>query len=250
MSRIASTARYAVLVYLSAIVSTNCDAQQSQFQFLPEAVVYYKASQAVRLEFESDETQEADQPTQGEIGASVDFFVKPLPLLEKTRIFDPDKAKSQLMEFYVGYRFVPSPGQLPIDRMEVGFVSRFPLPARVLLSDRNEADLDWFKGGFNWFYVNEPTLQREFTIHSYKPAPYFGAAFFYASPDHGWSTGISVGVLLPAGKRLALSPYYEREYVTGPPDERFNQMGVALYLFPGREKKPEQLGPRERGSTG
>jgi hypothetical protein len=39
-----------------------------------------------------------------------------------------DKAKSQLVRRYVGYRFVPSLGQLLTERMEVGFVSHFRLP--------------------------------------------------------------------------------------------------------------------------
>jgi hypothetical protein len=237
-SRLASICRYFALAYLGAIFCSNCRAQQTQFQFLPEGEVYYKINPTVRFEFEADEAREANQPTQGEIGVSIDFFVKPLLSLAKIAIFDPDKAKSQLVQWYVGYRFVPSPGQLPIERVEVGFVSHFPLPAKLLLSDRNESDLDWFKGGFNWFYVNEPTLQRSFTIHSYKPAPYVGGAFFYVSQDKGWSArGVSAGVLFPAGKRLAFNPYYEREYVTGQPNQRFNQVGVALYFSLGTEKK-------------
>lgn len=236
--RIASISRCVALACMGAFFGADCRAQQTQFQFLPEVEVFYKINQTVRLEFEADQTREANQPTQGEIGASIDFFVKSLLSLQKIPIFDPDQAKSRLFQWYLGYRFVPSPGQLPIERMEVGFVSHYPLPAKILLSDRNEADLDWFKGGFNWFYVNEPTLQREFTIHSYKPAPYVGAEFFYVSQDQRWSTtAVSAGVLLPTGKRLAFNPYYERENVTGQPNQRFNQLGVALHIFVGAEKK-------------
>jgi hypothetical protein len=193
----------------------------------------------VRLDFQAKETREAGDLTQAEIGPSLDFFVKPLISLEKIPIFDPDRAKSRLLQLFVGYRYVPSPGEPPVERMEVGFISNFPLPAKILLSDRNRADLDWSSGGFKWRYRNRPKFQRTISLGSYKPAPYVSAEFFYQSQYQKWSTtALYADVLFPVGKRFSLDAYYEHQNLTGKrPNQQLNQLGVILNIYLGREKE-------------
>jgi hypothetical protein len=192
-------------------------------------------SPAVRLDFQAKETREAGDLTQAENGPSLDWFVKPLISLEKIPIFDPDRAKSRLLQLFVGYRYLPSPDEPPVERIEAGFISTFPLPAKILLSDRNRADLDWSSGGFNSRYRNRPKLQRTVSVSSYKPAPDVSAEFFYLSKYQKWSTtALYAGALFPLGKRFSLDTYYEHQNITSKhPNQQLNQLGVILNIYLG-----------------
>jgi hypothetical protein len=52
-------------------------------EFLPEIDAYYKVNQNVRLSFQAKETREGGDPTQAEIGPSIEFYLKPLVRLKK-----------------------------------------------------------------------------------------------------------------------------------------------------------------------
>jgi len=210
-------------------------ARGQTFQFLPEVDVYYKIQKNIRLDFQAKKTREAGDPSQAEVGPSLDFFVKPLVRLKNIRIFDPDKTKSCLLQLFVGYRSVPSADKPTTDRMEVGFISNVPLVANILLPDRNRADLDWSKGPFTWRYRNRVKFQRTVAIGSYNRAPYVSAEVFYQSQYSKWSTtALYAGCLLPVGKHFAFDPYYEHQNITGkPPNQQFNQFGLILNMYFG-----------------
>ena len=59
--------------------------------------------------------------------------------------------------------------------------SHLPIKAKLLLTDRNRADLDWSSGTFRWRYRNMLSLERTLAIHSYHPIPYTNAEFYYES---------------------------------------------------------------------
>jgi hypothetical protein len=229
--------KIAVLLLFFLLRCASANAQS--FQFLPEIDAYYKIDPAIRFDFQAKETREAGDPTQVEIGPSLDFFIKPLLRLRNNRIFDPDDTKSRLMQWFVGYRYVPSPNKSTVERMEVGFISNLPLVADILFSDRNRADLDWSAGQFTWRYRNRAQFQRAFDIRSYKPAPYASVEFFYQSQYEKWSTtALYAGCLLPIGKRFSLDPYYEHQNITGKhPNEQLNQFGIILNMHFGQLKQ-------------
>jgi hypothetical protein len=208
------------------------------FQFLPEVDAYYRFTSNLRLEFQAKETREAGDPTQAEVGPSLDVFLKPLVRLKDISIFDPHETNSRLLQFFAGYRYVPSGDRSNIQRLQVGFISNLPLMGHVLLSDRNRADLDWSTGQFNWRYRNRVKFQRAFAIRSYRPAPYLAAEFFYQSQYGKWSTtSLFAGCLLPAGKHASLDAYYEHENVTGKhPNQQLDQVGLILNLYLGQHR--------------
>ena len=224
----------ALLLLLCLLPGKPARAQTSQF--LPEVDVYYKIQQNIRLDFQAKQTREAGDPTQAEIGPSLDLFVKPLVRLKNIPIFDPDKTKSRLLQLFVGYRSVPSPDKATIDRMEVGFISNVPLVANILLSDRNRADLDWSKKPFVWRYRNRLKLQRTVAIGSYNPAPYASAEVFFQSQYSKWSTTVLyAGCLFPVGKHFAFDSYYAHQNITGKhPNQQLNQLGLILNMYFGR----------------
>src|SRR5271167_4031321 len=65
-------------------------------QLLPEIDTYLKLSSDLRVSFQAKETREAGDPTQAEIGPSLDFYLKPLIKLQNVTEFDLDDSKSRL----------------------------------------------------------------------------------------------------------------------------------------------------------
>jgi hypothetical protein len=203
------------------------------FQFLPEIDAYYKPASDVRLSFQAKETREGGSPTQAEIGPSVEFYLKPLLKLKGITQFDLDDSKKRPLVLAIGYRYLPSPNTPAENRLEPVATLHFPLKAKLLLTDRNRADLDWQSGKFTWRYRNRIQLERRLTIHSYRPAPYASVEFFYASQYSKWSTtAIYAGCLFPIGKRFEFDPYYAHQNNTGKsPNQQIEQLGLALRIL-------------------
>jgi len=207
-------------------------AQSSVTEFFPEIDTYFKLNSDIRFVFQAKETREGGDPTQAEIGPSIEFYLKPLLRLKNVTAFDLDDAKSRPLVLAIGYRYVPTPGKPTVNRLEPVLTFHLPLVAQILLSDRNRADLDWTSGSFTWRYRNRVTLERRIAIHSYHPAPYVSAEVFYESKYSKWSTtALYAGCLLPVGKHIELDPYYEHENNTGKsPNQVINAAGLVLSL--------------------
>jgi hypothetical protein len=84
-----------------------------------------------------------------------------------------------------------------------------------------------------WRYRNRFTIERRFAVHSYHPAPYASAEFFYESQYAKWSsTNLYAGCLLPLSRHFQLDPYYEHENNTGKhPNQQVNAGGLALNVY-------------------
>jgi Protein of unknown function (DUF2490) len=201
-------------------------------ELLPEIDTYLKLNPAVRIDFQAKETRESGDPVTAEIGPSLDFYVKHLRRLDKITQFDLDDSKSQLAVFTVGYRYLPTPGEPPTNRMRTQAIFYFPLKGRILFSDQNRADLNW-STNFTWRYRNRLQLERVLAAHSYHPAPYLSAEFFYESQFAKWSdTAIYAGCLFPLGKHVEFNPYYEHQNNTSnSPNSQLNQLGLMLNLY-------------------
>jgi hypothetical protein len=221
------------LVLLILLLTSWQSAIAQTFQFLPEIDVYSRIDSDIRFNFQAKETREAGDPTQAEVGPGFDFFLKPLVRLKQITVFDLDDSKGRPLQLSVGFRYVPSPDKPHLERMLVAATPHLPLVAKILLSDRNRADLNWEKGQFSWRYRNRVTLERRFSIGSYHPAPYVSAEFFYQSQYQKWSTAaLYAGCLFPIGKHYEFDPCYEHQNITGKhPNQQLNQFGLILDLY-------------------
>jgi hypothetical protein len=208
-------------------------AQTSTTEFLPEIDANFELNSNVRFLFQAKETREGGDPTQAEVGPSIEFYLKPLLKLKNVTLFDLDDAKSRALVLAVGYRVVPTPGKATINRMEPVLTFHVPITAGILITDRNRADLDWSPGKFVWRYRNRLTAERRFTISNYHPAPYVSAEIFYESQySKISSTNLYAGCLLPVTKHIEFDPYYEHENNTGKrPNQQVNAIGLILNLF-------------------
>ena len=219
------------LALLVPMLGQRANAQVDEF--LPRSMPTTKLSSDMRVSFQAKETRESSDPTQAEIGPSVEFYLKPLVRLKKTTVFDLDDSKSRPLVLSIGYRYLPSPNAPAENRLEPVATFNFPLKAGLLLSDRNRADLDWKSGKFSWRYRNRLQIEKRLTLHSYHPAPYASVEPFYESQYSKWSdTAIYAGCMFPLGKHVELNPYYEHQNSTGKsPNQQFNQLGLILSLF-------------------
>ncbi len=207
-------------------------AQTSSTEFFPEIDTYLKPTSNVRIIFQAKETREGGDPTQVELGPSVELYLRPLLKLQDVTVFDLDDSKSRPLVLSVGYRYVPSPDKSTVNRLEPVATFHFPISGRILITDKNRADLDWSNDNFTWRYRNRLTVERRVAIRSFHPAPYVSAEVFYEIQYSKWSTtALYAGFLLPVGKHVQVDPYYEHENNTGKhPNQQVNAAGLVLDL--------------------
>jgi hypothetical protein len=219
---------------LASLVILGCLHGNAQTaQVLPEFDAYVKLSSDVRVSFQAKETREGGDPTQAEIGPSLDFYLKPLVSLKGATEFDLDDSKTRFLVLTIGYRYLPQANNAAaINRMEPVATFNFPMKGRFLLSNRNRADLDWQNGGFSWRYRNLSQIERALRIRSYHPALYASAEFFYESQYEKWGdTAIYAGWHLPVGKHLEFNPYYEQNNTGKSPNQQLNQLGLIINVY-------------------
>lgn len=164
--------RSAWLTLAIVVTAVPFSAKAQTFQVLPEIDAYDKFDPNWRVYFQAKETREGGEPTTAEIGPSLNFHLKSLEKLREIAAFDLDKSKYHLLLFSVGYRFLPTPGEPPTNRFEPYFIVHLPAPGRILLSDRNRADLDWKSGYFSWHYRNRLDVERPWKFRGYHLSPY------------------------------------------------------------------------------
>jgi hypothetical protein len=206
-------------------------------EFLPEIDFNYKLTSNVRATFQAKTTREGGDQTMAEIGPSIEFYLKPLIRLKDITPSELDEAKSRPLVFAIGYRYLPSPGSPPENRMEPTLTFHFPA-VRFLLTDKSRADLDWTKGKFSWRYRNRVQIEKRLTIRRYHPTPYASAEFFYESQYAKWSdTALYAGCLFPMRKRFQFDTYYAHQNNTGKhPNQTLNQVGLKLVVDLSRSR--------------
>ena len=225
--------KWMLLAFLVLLPCARANAQTSATEFFPEIDTNIKLNSSVQIVFQVKDTREGGDPTQAEFGPSIEFYLKPLIRLKNITAFDLDDAKSRPILVAVGYRYLASPDKAGVNRIEPVVTFHLPTKGRLLITDRNRADLDWSNGNFTWRYRNRVTIERRITIRSYHPAPYVSAEFFYESRFNKWSTtALYAGCLFGLGKHAQLNPYYEHENNTGNrPNQQVKAGGLILDLF-------------------
>jgi len=219
------------LVLVVLVLGFHASAQTDEL--LPEIDAYYKLNSDVRVWFQAKETREFGDRVSAEIGPSLDFFLKPWIKLKNATVFDLDDTKGRLVLFSIGYRYLPYANAPPKNRLEPFVTFNFSMKGKLLLSDRNRADLNWQSGNFSWVYRNRLTVKRTFSIRRYHLSPYASVETGYTSKYSKWSdTAIYAGCLFPISKHVEFNPYYEHQNNTGKsPNLQLNQLGLMLNLY-------------------
>ena len=215
----------------------SADDSSQEVQFLPEIDAYLKLNPNIRVSFQAKDTREGGDSTQAEIGPSMEFYLKPLVRLKEITAFDLDDAKARPLVLTAGYRYLAAPGKPGTNRIPIAVTSRLPIKAKLLLTDRNRADLDWSDGSFTWRYRNMLSLERTVAISSYHLIPYASAEIYYESQYAKVSTTeLYAGSLFPMGKHVQLKAYYEHQNNTGKhPNSQVHGLGLTLNIYMSRE---------------
>jgi hypothetical protein len=220
----------------TSIACAQCYAQDTQF--LPEIDTHVTFNSKVRLLVQAKDDRDGGDPQQFTFGPSIQFYFKPLLKLKHVTLFNLDDAKKRPLVFESGYRIITAPHTSDTNRLLESVTFQLPIVARVLLSDRNRADLDWQSGAFTWRYRNKLMAERTVSISSYHFIPYVAAEPFYESKYSKWSTtDLYVGCQFPVGTIVQFDLYYEHENNTGKsPNRQNNFIGLNLSLYFFRER--------------
>jgi hypothetical protein len=225
-----------IAAFVALLPCVPARAQTSTTEFFPEVDSYVRVTSNVRLVLQAKGYMEDGDFTRAKLGPSLQFNLRPSKKLRDMTVFDMDDMKRMPVVFSIGYRYLPSAAGPPTNRFEPLVMFHIPMAGRILVTDRNQADLDWLNSTFTWRYRNRITAERSITIHNYHPGPYASAEFFYQSQYSKWSsTRLYAGCLMPLSKfnkHLQLDPYYEHENNTGKrPNQHINIGGLILSLY-------------------
>ena len=91
------------------VVLFSLSGSAQTLQGLPEIDTYVKLDPDVRFTFQVKETREGGDPTQAEIGPSLDFLLKPLVKLKGATEFDLNDSKSRFLVSASGIDICPRP---------------------------------------------------------------------------------------------------------------------------------------------
>lgn len=214
-----------------SLVSQTATAQTVQFS--PEVDVYVNLHQNARLSFQAGRILEEGIPNQAAFGSNLEVYVKPLLKLRTAAGQQPDQAKLRTLTLSVGYRYFTSVGTAPENRIVLEASPRFPLPWKIVLTDRNRGDLRMIAGDFSWRYRNRLSVERAVFIHSYAFTPYMRAEAYYDSRYSKWSaTLLTAGASFPIKKHTELESYYQHFNQTGcTPNQQLENIGLKLNLY-------------------
>jgi hypothetical protein len=222
---------FAKWFFFTSIACALCYAQDTQF--LPEIDTHVTLNSEVRLLVQAKDDREGGDPQQFAFGPSIQFYFKPLLKLKHVTLFNLDDAKKRSLVFETGYRIITAPNTSATNRLLGSVTFHLPIMARVLLSDRNRADLDWQNGVFTWRYRNKLMAERTVSISDYHFIPYLAAEPFYEGKYSKWSTtDLYAGCQFPVGTIVQFDLYYQHENNTGKrPNRQNNFIGLKLNLY-------------------
>ncbi len=216
------------VLWLAAGEATIVRAETAQFEFLPKIDAYKHFTEKIQGEFILSRTGDADTFNSIEVGPNFNISLRPLL---RSKLLRTNETSYKLLTLGVGYRYIANIDKPSENRGIVEITARFPLPARLQLSDRNRADLRVIQGQFSWRYRNRNILERSFAIHKYPITPYGQAEFYYNSQSDSWDKKIyQFGLNFPVHHRAELNPYYERQNNTSKPNH-VNAFGFTVSLY-------------------
>ena len=207
----------------------------TQEEFWPELNVFIGLNQATRIFLMVSRAKARDfRYAEAMFGAHVDFGIKPRIRIAMQGL---DASKMQHLSGRVGYRYNRSAQDI-IDgfrehRGVVELTPRYPLPAKLLLSNRNRVDLRWVNDVFSWRYRNRLTLEREWRVRERLAlTPYGSGELYYDSRFDVWNRNrYALGLQTTLTRNIMIDVYFMRQNDSRSNPPHVNAIGAALNLF-------------------
>jgi hypothetical protein len=201
----------------------------------PELDTYVHLNQKSRLLFLYSSTRKDDLDTRvtWSTGGFLDlYFYRVISHIDRQH---PDSARKRVLMFRAGYLFSPTPAGAPKPANQhiptLLADTRFSLPWKLLLAERNRFDLRIINDDFTPRYRNRLTLERPFKAGAFELAPYLQAEVTYDWKYEAFNrVRYTAGVDWTATKILVLESYYTRQHDTRSSPHYVNALGVTLQL--------------------
>ena len=207
-----------------------CAHAQAQVKALaPELNFYVKLSDQTRLYLLGDlAIYDADAPTDGELGASLDVTL--LPRL-RTGLREADWARERYLWTRIGYTLSGGVnGQGPVERRGIlELTARVELPEQVWLVNRARLDVRDIDGVASQRYRLRVGVEREFTPGGVPTVPYAQAETFYDTRTGNWNRQLyQTGVEVELSKAWRYEVYVSRQVDNRAPSANVATLGLVL----------------------
>lgn len=220
---------------LLAGFSWHAAAQSANDQFWPEVDGYVGLSTAARLFVLAKFSKDQDTRSwQGDFGLHFDFALK--PVFRRELAARDDVFEKRFLTFLAGYRYITSLGTGPPyleHRWLVDMTSRFPMPGRLVLSDRNRGEMRFINTqGFSTRYRNRLQAERDFNPGGFRFTPYMYGEVSYDTRYDQWNRKrYAIGARFPARRHFIPEIYFLRQNDSGASPPHVNALGVTFNLY-------------------
>jgi hypothetical protein len=205
---------------------------QSETAWWPQLDTFIGLRDNVQLEFLGSGTINTDSRNQQMVlGPSIDFTLAPFLI---SRVKTLNKSRNNYLELRLGYRYVATLGNRSshTHRGLIEATPRLPLPAQLVLADRNQLVLVGGQAQVSWLYRNRLTLARSFETHALIFTPYIQGQVVYNSGPGEWSRyNCDVGSVFKLSEHVELEPYFRHAANIDGSGHPLNGMGFKVELF-------------------
>lgn len=212
--------------------------QQTESELWPEADVFVKLSENLRLFFLASGTRIEEQGNNdGSLGVHIDFFSSPL---FKKRIElaakRADVARNKFLQIRVGYLYSRSSKHSTKPFTEhtptIEVTPRYYFPNHILITSRSRGDLRFLDGVFTPRFRQRLKLERSFELKRTALTPYGQAEAFY-----DWRYDVfhrfryTAGMEWELNKHFVLESYYVRQRDNRSSTRFLNAFGLTAQFY-------------------
>jgi hypothetical protein len=225
---------FAVLILLAGLPG-EATAQNTQSEFWPEVDAYINLNPIARVLLLTHFKDGGMSDWRGDFGVHLDFALK--PIFRRQLRSNDDVFRKRYLSFRAGFRYITNLGANSSPYVEhrwvVELTSRYPLPEKLLISDRSRGELRFISGQpFSTRYRNKLQLERDFSLGSLVFTPYLNGELFYDTRYDTWNRNrYSAGVQVPAGRHLVIETYVLRQNDSRSSSPHVNALGLAFNLY-------------------
>jgi hypothetical protein len=147
-----------------------------------------------------------------------------------------DVFRRRFLTFRAGYQYTTSFVNNDSSSENRGIVestARYPLWAKIVVSDRNRGEFRFIRGQpFSMRYRSRLTVEHDFRLGRFVCTPYVYDEVFYDTRYDAWNRNrYAAGVQIPAGPHMLVEPYFLRQHDTRTTPRYINVLGLTLDLY-------------------
>ena len=232
IGRILAAPKSAIRLLLTMIVLVGAAQAQSETAWWPQLDSYIDLTPNVQVMLlAGGEINQDTKNQEMEFGPNLDLSL--LPFLVP-RVKTLNKTRNYYLDLRLGYRYVATLGSRSshTHRGLIELTPRVPLPAKLVLGDRNQLVLVGQSAQVSWLYRNRLTLARSFEVHSLIFTPYIQAQVAYNSNIGAWYRyNAEIGSVFRVSTHVELEPYFRHVAALEGSGRPINGMGFKVELF-------------------